>query len=77
MYHIGFKIGNSDKELQDAIKLLTEKKVTVVGTADHWVTHSLYILDPDGNELELYVDIDDGWKKEPSLVMKPPRHLKL
>ncbi len=30
---------------------------TVVGASDHTVTHSLYILDPDGNEIELYVDV--------------------
>ena len=34
-----------------------EAGATVVGTSDHTVTHSLYILDPDGNEIELYVDV--------------------
>ncbi|MBI2572772.1 VOC family protein [Candidatus Woesearchaeota archaeon] len=77
LYHIGFKIGDTDQELKEAIQNLKEKNVTIVGTADHWVTHSLYVLDPDGNELELYVDINDGWKKDPSMVMKPTRHLNI
>ena len=29
----------------------------IVGASDHTVTHSLYILDPDGNEVELYIDV--------------------
>ena len=37
---------------------------TVVGTSDHTVTHSLYILDPDGNELELYIDVPGvDWRR--------------
>ena len=31
--------------------------MTIVGASDHTVTHSLYIQDPDGNELELYIDV--------------------
>ncbi len=30
------------------------------------MTHSLYILDPDGNEIELYVDVPGvDWKTDP------------
>jgi catechol-2,3-dioxygenase len=33
------------------------------------VTHSLYIADPDGNEVELYVDVPGvDWKHDPTLV---------
>jgi catechol 2,3-dioxygenase len=75
LYHIGFKIGDSDDELRSALKELQEKGVRVVGTANHHVTHSLYILDPDGNELELYVDVDDSWKKDPSKLLRPVERL--
>ena len=34
-----------------------EAGVRIVGTSDHTVTHSAYILDPDGNEIELYIDV--------------------
>lgn len=77
LYHIGFKIGTTDAELRDAIRFLEEQSVHIVGTADHTVTHSLYILDPDGNELELYVDISDEWKRNPKAVMAPVKHLEL
>lgn len=77
LYHIGFKIGNTDEELRTAIHELETKKVTIIGTADHTVTHSLYILDPDGNELELYVDVSDEWKTDPRAVLRPTKHLEL
>ena len=45
-----------------------EAGATVVGSSDHTVTHSLYIEDPDGNEIELYVDVPGvDWKTDPSL----------
>ena len=51
---------------------------TVVGASDHTVTHSLYILDPDGNELELYVDVPGvDWQSDPALIGSPIRPLKL
>ena len=40
--------------------------MTVVGASDHTVTHSIYILDPDGNEIELYIDVPGvDWKCDP------------
>lgn len=77
LYHIGFKIGDSTEELRTAYKELTEKGVRIVGTADHTITHSLYILDPDGNELELYADVSDEWKKNPEAIMAPTKALRL
>jgi catechol-2,3-dioxygenase len=51
---------------------------TIVGSADHTVTHSLYILDPDGNEIELYVDVPGvDWTADPALVFAPIRPLAL
>lgn len=76
LYHIGFKIGESTAELKAACELLA-KQVTIIGTADHSVTHSLYILDPDGNELELYADVSDEWKQDPKAVLRPIKHLAL
>ena len=35
---------------------------------DHVVTQSLYISDPDGNGIELYVDVSDVWKEKPETV---------
>src|ERR1017187_704659 len=48
----------------------------VVGMSDHTVTHSLYITDPDGNEIELYIDVPGvSWDLEH--VMAPVKALAL
>lgn len=77
LYHIGFKIGNTDEELRTALTELQEKNVPFIGSADHTVTHSLYIEDPDGNELELYVDVSDEWKQNPRAILNPTQPLAL
>lgn len=77
LYHIGFKIGNTDEELRSALTELQKNNVPFVGSADHTVTHSLYILDPDGNELELYIDVSDEWKEHPEAILSPTKHLEL
>ena len=42
------------------------------------VSQSIYIEDPDGNEVELYVDDNSiNWKEEPELVMSPIKPLYL
>jgi catechol 2,3-dioxygenase len=46
--------------------------------SDHTVSQSLYLQDPDGNEVELYVDADESvWKNHPAAVVSPikPLHL--
>ena len=35
---------------------------------DHEVTKSLYFHDPDGNEIEVYVDASQVWRREPQRV---------
>jgi catechol 2,3-dioxygenase len=77
LYHIGFKIGNTDDELREAITELTKEKVPITGSADHHVTHSIYIADPDHNEIELYIDVDESWKTDTSKIIKRPTHLEL
>ncbi|MHB8651571.1 MAG: VOC family protein [Minisyncoccota bacterium] len=77
LYHIGFKVADTTEELKEAYHHLKKHNVTIVGTADHTVTHSVYVLDPDGNELELYADVSDVWKKNPKSVMAPTKPLDL
>jgi catechol 2,3-dioxygenase len=77
LYHIGFKIGDTDAELKQAMEELTAKGVHISGSANHHVTHSLYITDPDNNELELYIDVDDSWKTDKSKIIKRPEMLHL
>lgn len=78
LYHFGLKVGESDDQLREALARVQGAGATVVGTSDHTVTHSLYILDPDGNEVELYIDVPDvDWRADPDLVMAPIRPLDL
>ena len=35
---------------------------------DHEVTQSLYLEDPDGSGVELYVDVSESWRKDPQRV---------
>jgi len=78
MYHFGLKIGDSDDELRAALRHLEDAGATVVGASDHTVTHSLYIEDPDGNEIELYVDVPGvDWMTHPELIASPIRPLRL
>lgn len=77
LYHIGFKIGDGPQAIKDAYTELKAAGVHIVGTSDHGVTHSVYIEDPDGNELELYSDVSDEWKQNPLAVAAPTRALKL
>lgn len=77
LYHIGFKIGDSPEDAKQAYRELQEKGVEIVGVGDHGVTHSIYILDPDHNELELYADVSDSWKENPEAVLQRVRPLDL
>jgi catechol 2,3-dioxygenase len=78
LYHIGIKIGDSLDELRAAVKELEKAGVTITGASDHTVSQSLYLLDPDGNEVELYVDADPSiWGKNPAAVLSPIKPLRL
>ena len=78
LYHFGLKVGDTDDDLREALARLREADVRIVGSSDHTVTHSLYILDPDGNEVELYIDVAGiDWRNDPTLVAAPVRPLVL
>ena len=78
MYHFGLNVGDSDDDLRAMVATLSAAGATIVGASDHTVTHSLYIEDPDGNEIELYVDVPGvDWKSNPALIGAPVRPLRL
>jgi catechol 2,3-dioxygenase len=76
LYHFGLKVGDSDDELRAALARLHEASVPIVGMSDHTVSHSVYIEDPDGNEIELYVDVP-GVAWTAANVMAPIKALAL
>jgi len=78
MYHFGLKIGETDDELREAWGQLATAGVRIIGATDHAVTHSLYIEDPDGNEIELYIDVQpELWRDDPRAILAAPRPLRL
>ncbi len=65
--HVAFCIGTSIDELREANTYLAEQGVATT-PIDHEVTKSLYVQDPDGNGIELYIDASDVWRDDPSKV---------
>ncbi|MDP6855257.1 MAG: hypothetical protein QF598_07080 [Arenicellales bacterium] len=46
--------------------------VAIKGGSDHTVTQSLYLFDPNDNEIELFIDgpaVD--WQAEPAAILSP------
>lgn len=78
LYHIGIKVGDSLDELRETKRELEQAGITIDGMSDHTVSQSLYLKDPDGNEVELYVDADESiWKNNPAAVVSPIKPLRL
>lgn len=78
MYHFGLKIGDSDDDLRQAVDDLRQAGVAITGATDHTVSHSLYIADPDGNEIELYIDVQPAiWRDNPEAIVARPKPLSL
>jgi len=78
LYHIGIKMGDSLDELRTVRNELNEAGVLISGMSDHTVSQSLYLEDPDGNEVELYVDdLSVDWKKDPAAVVAAMKPLRL
>jgi catechol 2,3-dioxygenase len=67
LLHVAFKIGDDLAALKRA-KADLEAAGVAVRAVDHSVTKSLYFDDPDGNGLELYVDISDEWRRDPGAI---------
>ncbi len=78
LYHVAFKVGDSLGALRAAHGELVEAGVVVHGMSDHTVSQSLYVSDPDGNEVEIYVDDPSvNWRDNPELVLSPIKSLEL
>ena len=67
LHHVAFNIGTTMQELHEA-KARLEAAGLKVAPVDHDVTKSLYFEDPDGNGVEVYVDVSDAWKTDPQRI---------
>jgi catechol 2,3-dioxygenase len=71
LFHFGLKVGNSEEELRTAASDLRAAGVEIASAVDHGATLSLYITDPDGNKIELYVDVPGiDWRADPTVINK-------
>ena len=78
LYHIGWKIGDSLETLRHKRHEIESLGWDIDGTSDHTVSQSLYLRDPDGNEVELYVDDPNvDWRRDDAWMREPVKPLKL
>jgi catechol 2,3-dioxygenase len=78
LYHAGWKIGDSIDQLQDCYRRIDELGYAIDGLSDHTISQSIYLRDPDGNEVELYVDNPDcDWRNDQRWMQAPVRPLQL
>jgi catechol 2,3-dioxygenase len=78
LYHVGWKIGESLEDLNHARMRILQQGYTLDGQSDHTVSQSLYLRDPDDNEVELFVDNPAfDWKSDASWMEAPVKPLKL
>ena len=55
----------SEEALAEAYRTLRDAGVAVVGTGDHGVSKGIYILDPDGIEIEVTYEVPrDQWPRD-------------
>lgn len=61
--HFALKVGTEDAELKAALNELALRDVRPDRVVDHGgVTHSAYFTDPDGNTVELYIDVQPAFR---------------
>lgn len=78
LYHVGWKIGESLDELITHYKRILELGYDIDGLSDHTISQSIYLRDPDGNEVELYVDDPAcDWKNDDSWMEAPVKPLNI
>lgn len=78
LYHVGWCVGTRLDDLRAARDRVHAHGYTLDGQSDHTVSQSLYLRDPDGNELELYVDDPDvDWRADNRWLETPVKPLTL
>ena len=78
LYHVAWKVGESLDELRRVRQRAETAGYSIRALADHTVSQSLYLNDPDGNEIELYVDDPDvDWRSSKAWMQKPVKPLDL
>ena len=67
--HVAFKMGEGLPKLHEHAAHLRTQGIEFAWTRDHIVTQSIYVKDPDGILVEMYVEADaEIWRNDPSKV---------
>lgn len=78
LYHIGWKIGETLDDLRAVRDRIEQHGIEIDGMADHTISFSIYIRDPDDNENELFVDNPDfDWRQSDAWMEQPVKPLSL
>jgi len=59
--HLGWEM-EDEVQLVEAYRRLQQADLPLWRTADHLISHSVYIADPDGNSHEFYADAIPDWR---------------
>lgn len=69
LHHLAFRVGEDLDTLRAWRDRMQDLGVPVLGQSDHRVSQSLYLRDPDGMLVELFVDADPAiWRENPAAV---------
>lgn len=78
LYHVAWKVGESLDILRATRDRILENSYDIDGMSDHTVSQSLYLRDPDGNEVELFVDDPKvDWRTSKHWMEAPVKPLRL
>lgn len=66
LYHVAFQIGTSREELDAARRALERLGLPVFGESRFERSHAISTRDPDGHEIELYVELADSRHSPPA-----------
>ena len=78
LYHVGWKVGECLDDLREVKRRVESLGYAIEAMSDHTISHSLYLRDPDGNEVELYTDAPDfDWQADDSWMQAPVKPLNL
>ena len=72
--HIAFKIGDALEELDSVRTELEAAGIAIQYEAERAFTTSLHMLDPDQNEVELYIETSDAWRTTGNVTCETSIH---
>jgi catechol 2,3-dioxygenase len=70
MKHVAFKIGVDDDALREALAVFKANDIYIDRIQQTIHTHSIFVRDPDGNEVEVFIDPQpEVWRNDPATAL--------